>query len=394
MTRTAAPHLAVSRIARLRNTALLLGLGNAVACFTPGANDPDPSGSMTDADSGSTGEEPPLPPDADTGTEPEPQPAADTGAETDSGGDTGPIEPEDERCLGDRDCDDGVFCNGAEQCEPTDPDADDFGCVTSSASCRDDEVCVEDEAACVRACDYDPDVDDDGELAVQCGGTDCNDADPSINSSAAEVCDGEGVDEDCNPETVDEDSFGSWNHCTACGDSCAAQQACESGACVAARRVFLSSSTHDGDLGGALGGDSICQELADAAQLGGIWRAYLIDTHNGLNRHAQVNVPYIRLDGVRVADGWGDLADGSVQATISIDEWGRGAGGNAWTGMGEVGGNSNGDNDCADWTFAGSGCLDGESCGYAGETNQTNEHWDGFFVFHCSSQRRLYCIEQ
>lgn len=44
------------------------------------------------------------------------------------------------------------------------------------------------------------DADGDGELDAACGGDDCDDADPAVNPEAEEVA-GDGVDNDCDPDT-------------------------------------------------------------------------------------------------------------------------------------------------------------------------------------------------
>jgi len=44
-------------------------------------------------------------------------------------------------CVADEDCDDGVFCNGAESCDPTAGSADARGCLRGEVPCVDDEVC-------------------------------------------------------------------------------------------------------------------------------------------------------------------------------------------------------------------------------------------------------------
>ncbi|MGB5374423.1 MAG: DNRLRE domain-containing protein [Polyangiales bacterium] len=49
-----------------------------------------------------------------------------------------------------------------------------------------------------------PDFDDDGHENVVCSGTDCDDEDDAINPDAAEVCDG--IDNDCDPATDDQEA--------------------------------------------------------------------------------------------------------------------------------------------------------------------------------------------
>ena len=121
---------------------------------------------------------------------------ADTGqTERDAGG--------VEQCGNARECSDMVFCNGAEQCDPDHPDADERGCVEAEPRCP--GMCDERNDLCNTEC---VDADGDGHSAMVCGGDDCDDEDPDRYPSNTEVCDSEGVDEDCNPETIGDDSDG------------------------------------------------------------------------------------------------------------------------------------------------------------------------------------------
>ena len=92
-------------------------------------------------------------------------------------------------------CDDGVFCNGAERCEPS------FGCVAGPLrECGDDDVCTLDRCDEERqACVHIPrDFDGDGEADWHCaGGTDCDDSDPDRGALQAELC-ADSVDNDCD----------------------------------------------------------------------------------------------------------------------------------------------------------------------------------------------------
>ena len=260
---------------------------------------------------------------------------------TASGSDTDPMP-----CSSAADCDDGDFCNGEETCDPGSGGADAQGCVAGVPPCRAPLGCDDTIDMCVDECD----VDRDQVQAIACGGVDCDDGDSNVGLETA------------------------------------------GGSCVDARRVFTTSETHDGNLGGAGGADGTCQDVADATGLGGTWLAFIVDSGNALDRHSQATVPYIRLDGVRLADDWADLTDGSVAATPNLDEDGQQVGSNAWTGLKQVGGG--GAANCNDWSTAQFGCLQGGPCGAAGETGQTDGHWQGWYVFHCSDEYRLYCIEQ
>jgi hypothetical protein len=92
-------------------------------------------------------------------------------------------------------CDDGVYCDGAEVCDPK------LGCGAGApVSCADSDpctidTCVEKTHACSRA---PRDADGDGDPVWNCpGGGDCDDTDPTVSSKAKEIC-GNGKDDNCN----------------------------------------------------------------------------------------------------------------------------------------------------------------------------------------------------
>lgn len=126
-------------------------------------------------------------------------------------------------CRTDAECDDGVFCNGVESCDPSAGAADARGCVQGEAPCTGDEVCDAEGERCATPCDIDDDMDDDGEPSTLCGGLDCDDDDPSVFPGNTEICDDAGRDEDCDADTFgfrDQDSDG-YPDATCCnGDTC------------------------------------------------------------------------------------------------------------------------------------------------------------------------------
>lgn len=99
-------------------------------------------------------------------------------------------------CATQADCDDGAFCNGPEQCSPSDAAADASGCVAGTPPCA--EACEESDDSCF-AC---PDMDGDGHTDQACGGDDCDDSDASRFPGNTEVCDMNNHDEDCDIGTV------------------------------------------------------------------------------------------------------------------------------------------------------------------------------------------------
>jgi hypothetical protein len=130
----------------------------------------------------------------------------------------------DATCTQDIDCYDGNFCNGDELCDPYSPMSDSRGCVPAREEpCTGEAGCNEDDDVCIAACE---DLDGDGYGAISCGGNDCDDSDASISPGAPEICDVDGVDEDCDPTTYgfdqDGDGFISLDCCNGddCGDDC------------------------------------------------------------------------------------------------------------------------------------------------------------------------------
>ncbi|MBX7190793.1 MAG: putative metal-binding motif-containing protein [Sandaracinaceae bacterium] len=133
-------------------------------------------------------------------------------------------------CLIDGDCEDGLACNGQARCASG-------RCVAGEALDCDDHLactadgCSEELRACVHRV---PDEDADGHGASSCVdargvplGDDCDDAEISVHPGAAELCDAEGADEDCDPSTLggrdgDGDGFVDSACCngSACGDDC------------------------------------------------------------------------------------------------------------------------------------------------------------------------------
>jgi len=98
-------------------------------------------------------------------------------------------------------CDDGLYCNGQETCDPR------RGCIAGAVvDCSSGDACMIDR--CIeetRKCEStvrDADGDGDGTNVCTGRGNDCDDNDPNISSKAQEVC-GNKKDDDCDGK-VDE----------------------------------------------------------------------------------------------------------------------------------------------------------------------------------------------
>ncbi|MBK7402793.1 MAG: putative metal-binding motif-containing protein [Myxococcales bacterium] len=100
-------------------------------------------------------------------------------------------------CIADGDCDDGVFCNGAERCVAG-------ACVAAvEGPCVSHVGCVIDGCSeSTKKCTHTPDpgkaidFDKDGYVSAECGGPDCDDKDPNVFPGAPELCDGK--DNNCD----------------------------------------------------------------------------------------------------------------------------------------------------------------------------------------------------
>lgn len=155
------------------------------------------------------------------------------------------------------------------------------------------------------------------------------------------------------------------------------------------RIVFVTSTRQTAALGGLAGADELCQQEAVSGGIGGTFRAWLSTTGESvLSRFTPSKGPYVRTDGVRVADNWDDLLDGLLLAPIKVDENMDNGSGDVWTGT-LADGNPWPDDDCSGFT------VDVvESSGACGNAGTFNEGWTDYLRPNCSAALRLYCFEQ
>ena len=164
---------------------------------------------------------------------------------------------------------------------------------------------------------------------------------------------------------------------------------------AADRRVFRTDQTFTGNLGGLDGADQLCQSEADAAELGGTWRAWLADsTGSPASRFIHSAGKYVRLDGVRLANDWNDLIDGEINAPIDLTATEQVDGSGVWSSVHPLSGealelSSNGHR--SDWL------IDTAINGHIGYANNINDDWSsgGNQLWPCNnSATGLYCFEQ
>ena len=158
-----------------------------------------------------------------------------------------------------------------------------------------------------------------------------------------------------------------------------------------ANRVFVTSATTDGDLGGIAGADATCNGLASSAGLGGSWVAWLSTTTlDAVDRLTPGSGPFVRaVDGTKIADDIADLTDGSLDVAIEDDENGTNVGSDpVWTAT-AADGLYKGTGDCNGWT-SNSSTFRAE----IGNSGSSTTLWTTRRTRACDfSTARLYCFE-
>ena len=165
-------------------------------------------------------------------------------------------------------------------------------------------------------------------------------------------------------------------------------------------KVFVTSETYQGDLGGISGADAKCQERACSAGLVGNYKAWLSDqTSNPANDFVQSASSYLVVINVpaasRIASDFADLTDGSLDRVINRDENGdiiNSGNFNVWTNT-KPDGSQNGSGDCNDWSS-----NDGSFSGQLGDINASDITWTNGQTINnpqsCDNFARLYCFQQ
>lgn len=353
------------------------------------------------------------------------------------------------QCKAEATCGDGITHEGAEACDDGN-DVNGDGCeqdcsLTPVATCGNGDVEVG------EACDDGNTVETDecpsgpegkcaalascGDGFVQDGVEGCDDGNDSETdecpSGASGQCiavascgdgfvqDGVEVCDDANAVEEDECPSGPAGQCTAaasCGDGFVWQgtEACDDGNeedtddcnndCTPPRWAFISSTNSKGGLGGIPGADSICQSLADAADLEGTYMAWLTGSDDGsapATRFASTEfVGWYRLPTdppTPIARGWQELVSPTddiptnyLEAAIVADEHGLDMGdATAWTNT-TASGTRAGDDHCLVWSEP-----SGDENGQTGRSKVDilGEEWTANGSFPCNLSAQLYCFQ-
>ncbi len=163
------------------------------------------------------------------------------------------------------------------------------------------------------------------------------------------------------------------------------------------KRIFVTSNTYAGNLGGLAGADRKCQVAANAipALATSGWRAWLsastVDAASRFNYATSTNIDFRLVDNTVVADSWSDLTDGTLINFINKDQNGNTIpNSGVWTNTTPAGGIVSATTSCSDWTSA-SAAVRG---GY-GNNSYKNAYWtQTLSSLECSiNVFRLYCLE-
>ena len=163
--------------------------------------------------------------------------------------------------------------------------------------------------------------------------------------------------------------------------------------------VFVTDQAFPADLGGLDGADKICQQTATGAGLSGTYRAWLSnDTLPAVGRITGGLLPYLRLDGAKVASSKGAIISGVAQklqvpirVTEKKDELLKlsacGSEDAVWTGTNAVGAQVMGAN-CGNWND-----VDSPVMAVGGSLQATTGMWTQGCELACNGGARLYCFE-
>ncbi|HRI09762.1 MAG TPA: hypothetical protein PKW35_18195 [Nannocystaceae bacterium] len=322
----------------------------------------------------------------------------------------GDLEPGEECDLGPQNANDGActlactlpicgdgFVQPGEECDLGPQNANEGACTLACA----EATCGDGFVQPGEACDLGPENANGGACTLACAEAICGDG--FIHAGVEECDDGDANDADnyngCHPVTCTRVSW--------CGDGVTQPEeecdpedpdvpelTCTDDCQIIRKVIFVTSATFNGKLGGLAGADQTCQKLAGAAGLANptTFRAWLSDGFEPISKRIpSFEGPYVRPDGVQIADHWQDLTDGDLDAPISIDEAKqnhfKGESTSVWTNVG-ADGSIDGYISCDGWTLGTLG-----KPGSVGRLNTTGSEWTHHSELLCFLQAHLYCVE-
>lgn len=153
------------------------------------------------------------------------------------------------------------------------------------------------------------------------------------------------------------------------------------------RLAFVSETARNGSFGGAPGADVICQQEATGIGATGTFKALLTESGNSSgNRIQRDGEPWVRIDGVLLADSALDFLAGRLKAALTVTSTGDYIANVAWTG-GEPLALSPGN--CADW-----GSNSATNSATYGLTEAVDRPAFNVGQSLCNQSARFYCLQQ
>ncbi|MBL9101046.1 MAG: hypothetical protein JNL82_08820 [Myxococcales bacterium] len=172
--------------------------------------------------------------------------------------------------------------------------------------------------------------------------------------------------------------------------------ACESFCRFSAKLVFITSLEYTGkDVNGVTGAHQHCKDRAAAAALDNSdkFKAFISAAEvypADSEQFAHATLPYVRLDGIRVADDWQDLVSEGPTSGITISEEKKTLEAKfVWTGTDPKGELFLPEHTCAGWSSDSPAMKGAVGWSVAGPTQWTSET-----LLSCDYTGRLYCFEQ
>jgi cysteine-rich repeat protein len=232
-----------------------------------------------------------------------------------------------------------------------------------------------------------------------CPATDCNN-DGTVDALTEQCDDGNDEDGDactsacthatCGDGHVYSPENGGTEECD--DGNAVAGDGCANDCTIERRNVFITSESYQGNFGGVSEADASCQSLADKVGLAGTYMAWLSDTNSGPSDRFGIDPNFAGVfqlvDGTVLANGWGDLTDGELAATISQNESGGSVlSSSVWTNT-DIAGAPKGDLTCKAWTS-----LSGIDEGHIGLSEFSDSLWTDHKGNGCSNSARLYCFQ-
>jgi hypothetical protein len=154
--------------------------------------------------------------------------------------------------------------------------------------------------------------------------------------------------------------------------------------------VFVTSNRYTGALGGLYGADAKCQSEANNSDLPGLYKAWLSTSNSSPYTDAsftKAGEPYVRPDGVSVADDFDDLTDGGLANPINRTATESTNNSPVWSHTYPNGSSAPSSYHCSNWTSTNGG-------GIYGNSSRTDGAWTYLGTAGCSNSYSLYCFRQ